>query len=180
MDFKILKNKIRWIYCPSEMSISGEKTLKDIDETAFEIEKMLWYTKDIFGEKSEKVKNEIKSIKDKLLFLYVIVESRINHLSKKDYDTMIGIHKSKLDEKITVFEKEIKEMKKELSEQNRNLLVIMGIFLSIFSIISVNISFFSQFENNDIFSWVALIIIVNLTLCGSIKFLLYSIRKITS
>ena len=179
INFDNLMEKIKWIYCPSEMTVGIKKTLEDITDIAFELDKIKWYSSDIFGKKMGKeIEVKLINIKKKLLFLYTIVESRRNSLNKKEYTKELESYKNKVNDKINNYEKEIQGLKKELSEQNKNLLVIMGIFLSIFSIISINLSFFSQFENNNLMSWLMLIIVVNVTLCGAIKFLLSCIKKI--
>ena len=45
----------------------------------------------------------------------------------------------------------------------------MGIFISIFSLIQVNLTFFSKFESLHWLSWVILILVINITLAQTIK-----------
>ena len=83
-----------------------------------------------------------------------------------------------LETRIQILEgvKEIEKLKAEIKDHDRNTLNIMGIFLSIFSLIGVNLSFFTNFESNSIISWIFLIIVVNLTLLFVVITLLLCIK----
>ena len=74
-----------------------------------------------------------------------------------------------LENKINTHDKKIEEHEKAVKEQERNMMTIMGIFISIFSLIQVNLSFFSHFESLHQFSWIALILVINITLVQTIK-----------
>ena len=74
-----------------------------------------------------------------------------------------------LENKINTHDKKIEEHEKAVKEQERNMMTIMGIFISIFSLIQVNLSFFSHFESLHWFSWIVLILVINITLVQTIK-----------
>ena len=74
-----------------------------------------------------------------------------------------------LENKINTHDKKIEEHEKAVKEQERNMMTIMGIFISIFSLIQVNLSFFSHFEGKNLQSWIVLILVINITLVQTIK-----------
>lgn len=76
---------------------------------------------------------------------------------------------NKVDEKIKNHDKKISEHEKAVKEQEKNMMNIMAIFISIFSLIGINLSFFSHFESSSLLSWVILILIINITLGETIK-----------
>lgn len=74
-----------------------------------------------------------------------------------------------LDNKINNHDKKIQEHEKAVKEQEKNMMAIMGIFISIFSLIQVNLSFFSKFESLHWTHWIILILVINITLVQTIK-----------
>ena len=64
---------------------------------------------------------------------------------------------NKVDEKIKNHDKKISEHEKAVKEQEKNMMNIMAIFISIFSLIGINLSFFFHFESSSLLSWVILI-----------------------
>lgn len=53
----------------------------------------------------------------------------------------------------------------------------MGIFISIFSLIQVNLSFFSKFESLHWTHWIILILVINITLAQTIKIIFNLIHQ---
>ena len=74
-----------------------------------------------------------------------------------------------LENKSNTHDNKIEEHEKAVKEQEKNMMTIMGIFISIFSVIQVNLSFFSHFESLNWFSWIVLILVINITLVQTIK-----------
>lgn len=77
--------------------------------------------------------------------------------------------RNKINKKIDNHDKKIQDHEKAVKEQEKNMMAIMGIFISIFSLIQVNLSFFSHFEGKKLQSWIILIIVINITLIIGIK-----------
>ena len=73
--------------------------------------------------------------------------------------------------------KELKKLIKDGEERDKKILEMMGIFLSIFSLIGVNLSFFSNIKDIDIWNILLLIVVINVLLSDAIKVIFSIIRK---
>ncbi|WP_435308554.1 hypothetical protein [Sebaldella termitidis] len=125
-------------------------------------------------EKREKFLNELmeynKNFNEIASEIYSEDESKITELSKYDLNEDLLMLESDLAQEIETlnfwirvkssqrqieilldkFSKDIEEQKKELKEHDKNILNMMGIFLAIFSLIGINVSFFaSTFSNSS-------------------------------
>ena len=96
------------------------------------------------------------------------------------FEKNLKIQSDKLDEN----EKTIQEQNKKLEDNtdkinnhDKRILEIMGIFLSIFSIIGVNLSFFSNIKDVSIWNILLLVIVINVSLSETIKVIFSIIRK---
>jgi len=68
----------------------------------------------------------------------------------------------------------------EQKEHDVKIIEIMGIFVSIVSLIMTNLSFFSNYESSNILAWIILILVVNITIIGGIIILILMIKFINS
>lgn len=116
------------------------------------------------NEKNEKLQ-EFKFLKNEIQFNYcqcfaerTKIENQTNFHNTGKIDKAIKTQYSKLENLI-----------EEQKEHDKKILEIMGIFLSIFSIIGVNLSFFSKFESLHWTHWIILILVINITLVQTIK-----------
>ena len=66
---------------------------------------------------------------------------------------------------------------KEQKEYDKKILEIMGVFLSIFSLIGVNLSFFSNIKDVSVRNILLLVIVINVSLSEAIKVIFSVIRK---
>ena len=66
---------------------------------------------------------------------------------------------------------------KEQKEYDKKILEIMGVFLSIFSLIGVNLSFFSNIKDVSVRNILLLVIVINVSLSDAIKVIFGIIRK---
>lgn len=66
---------------------------------------------------------------------------------------------------------------KEQKEYDKKILEIMGVFLSIFSLIGVNLSFFSNIKDVSVRNILLLVIVINVSLSEAIKAIFSVIRK---
>ena len=73
--------------------------------------------------------------------------------------------------------KELKKLIKDGEERDKKILEMMWIFLSIFSLIGVNLSFFSNIKDIDIWNILLLIVVINVSLSDAIKVIFSIIRK---
>ena len=68
----------------------------------------------------------------------------------------------------------------EQKEHDVKIIEIMGIFVSIVSLIMTNLSFFSNYKSSNILAWIILILVVNITIIGGIIILILMIKFINS
>lgn len=167
-----------------------EQILKNINDFLFRIdfqfdrylqkkdEKIL-FNNDKQNKKDTENKENIKEIKyDSIQHSNVIFSFSSFRIMIKDmYSDMtllsllfqIQKMNTKLENKINNHNKKIQKHEKEAKEQEKNMMTTMGIFISIFSLIQVNLTFFSKFESLHWLSWVILILVINITLAQTIK-----------
>ena len=124
------------------------------------------------NEKNEKLQ-EFKFLKNEIQFNYcqcfaerAKIENQANFHNTGKIDKAIKTQYSKLENLI-----------EEQKEHDKKILEIMGIFLSIFSLIGVNLSFFSNVKDISIWNILLLVIVINLSLSDAIKVIFSIIRK---
>ena len=153
-----------------------EQILKNINDFLFRID----FQFDRYLEKKdEKIlfNNENKKDNDKehsnIIFSFTSFKTMVEGISSNMIllSLLFQIQQMniELDNKINNHDKKIQEHEKAVKEQEKNMMAIMGIFISIFSLIQVNLSFFSKFESLHWTHWIILILVINITLVQTIK-----------
>ena len=100
------------------------------------------------------------------------VEDKINDILRKDIlnaKEELQDLKKKYNSELEEMSRKYNENQEKIKEYQNKILEIMGIFLSIFSLIGINISFFHNVGNIGILEIVFLAIMINLILVTSIK-----------
>ncbi len=94
------------------------------------------------------------------------IENQVNFHNTNKIDKVIKAQYSKLEILI-----------KEQKQYDKKILEIMGIFLAVFSLIGVNLSFFSNLKEMSIWEIILLIVVINVILSDTIKVIFSIIRK---
>lgn len=108
------------------------------------------------------------------------VEDKINDILRKDIlkdKKELQNLKDKYNSKLEEMSQKYNESQKSIKEYQNKILEIMGIFLSIFSLIRVNLSFFSKIKDISIWNILLLVIVINVSLSDAIKVIFSIIRK---
>ena len=71
----------------------------------------------------------------------------------------------------------VENLIEDQKEHDKKILEIMGVFLSIFSLIGVNLSFFSNIKDVSVWNILLLVIVINVSLSKAIKVIFSVIRK---
>ncbi|MBU3205588.1 hypothetical protein KPL33_01170 [Clostridium algidicarnis] len=72
----------------------------------------------------------------------------------------------------------MKEFDKELKDNKVNLIEILGVFIAVFSLISINVSFLGVMNNlNSILEKISMVVVINVTIILSIKTLFKLIKN---
>ena len=175
-----------------------EQILKNINDFLFRInfqfdkylqktEKKIIFNDDKQNKKDNENNEKLKEIKynsiqhSNIIFSFTSFKTMIEGISSNMIllSLLFQIQKMniELDNKIDNHDQKIKEQEKEVKEQEKNMMAIMGIFISIFSLIQVNLSFFSKFESLHWTHWIILILVINITLAQTIKIIFNLIHQ---
>lgn len=84
---------------------------------------------------------------------------------------------NKIDIAIKKQYQKLEENTEKINTYDKRILEMMGIFLSIFSLIGVNLSFFSNIKSVSIWNMLLLVIVINVSLSETIKVIFSVIRK---
>ena len=125
---------------------------------------------------------EMEQIKNKFLKEVENSQKKIDEVGTKIdfYNKELSSQKSELqknNESIEKQDEELKKNKKKIDDHDKRILEMMGIFLSIFSLIGVNLSFFSKVKDISVWNILLLVIVINLSLSDAIKVIFSIIRK---
>lgn len=125
---------------------------------------------------------EMEQIKNKFVKEVENSQEKIDEVGTKIdfYNKELSSQKSELqknNESIEKQDEELKKNKKKIDDHDKRILEMMGIFLSIFSLIGVNLSFFSNVKDISVWNILLLVIVINLSLSDAIKVLFSIIRK---
>ena len=139
----------------------------DTDTANEYIKELNSFNEEINGENRLELYSTIELLK---LYLNLIIK-----IKKENTEIIKKLEEQKM--QLEIFTKGLKTNKNKLKKYNQDILTMMGIFLSIFSIIGINISFFSNLENMDVLKIILLAFIINIILVTSIKIIFYEIKK---
>lgn len=129
----------------------------------------------------KKYGKQTKQIKELYSIYRMIVEDYKNEINENTAILLLNDRISDLErdliikelkikqEKIENLEEKYKNFLKEKKEDEKKLLNTMAMFLGIFSLIGINLSFFNSGKNSNIIEIIFLIIIINITLSDTIK-----------
>ena len=129
----------------------------------------------------KKYGKQTKQIKELYSIYKMIVEDYKNEINENTAILLLNDRISNLErdliikelkikqEKIENLEEKYKNFLKEKKEDEKKLLNTMAMFLGIFSLIGINLSFFNSGKNSNIIEMIFLIIIINITLSDTIK-----------
>ncbi|WP_374140908.1 hypothetical protein [Leptotrichia hongkongensis] len=125
---------------------------------------------------------EMEQIKNKFLKEVENSQKKIDEVGTKIdfYNKELSSQKSELqknNESIEKQDEELKKNKKKIDDHDKRILEMMGIFLSIFSLIGVNLSFFSKIKDVSVWNILLLVIVINVSLSETIKVIFSVIRK---
>lgn len=125
---------------------------------------------------------EMEQIKNKFVKEIENSQERIDEVGTKIdfYNKKLSSQKSELQKNNESIEKQGEELKKntkKINDHDKRILEMMGIFLSIFSLIGVNLSFFSNVKDISVWNILLLVIVINLSLSDAIKVIFSIIRK---
>ena len=123
--------------------------------------------------KRENIIQELKELRIDCIMVYI---QSLQEKTKIDNE-IHSFNMMKAYQNILSQKKELKKLIKDGEERNKKILEMMGIFLSIFSLIGVNLSFFSNIKDIDIWNILLLIVVINVLLSDAIKVIFSIIRK---
>ena len=123
--------------------------------------------------KRENIIQELKELRIDCIMVYI---QSLQEKAKIDNE-IHNFNMTKAYQNILSQKKELKKLIKDGEERDKKILEIMGIFLSIFSIIGVNLSFFSNIKDANIWNILLLVIVINVSLSETIKVIFSIIRK---
>lgn len=135
------------------------------------IEEMNKYMNEI--KKRENIIQELKELRIDCIMVYI---QSLQEKTKIDNE-IHSFNMMKAYQNILSQKKELKKLIKDGEERDKKILEMMGIFLSIFSLIGVNLSFFSNIKDIDIWNILLLIVVINVLLSDAIKVIFSIIRK---
>lgn len=123
--------------------------------------------------KRENIIQELKELRIDCIMVYI---QSLQEKTKIDNE-IHSFNMMKSYQNILSQKKELKKLIKDGEERDKKILEMMGIFLSIFSLIGVNLSFFSNIKDIDIWNILLLIVVINVLLSDAIKVIFSIIRK---
>lgn len=123
--------------------------------------------------KRENIIQELKELRIDCIMVYI---QSLQEKTKIDNE-IHSFNMMKAYQNILSQKKELKKLIKDGEERDKKILEMMGIFLSIFSLIGVNLSFFSNIKDIDIWNILLLIVVINVLLSDAIKVIFSIIRK---
>lgn len=123
--------------------------------------------------KQENIIQELKELRIDCIMVYI---QSLQEKTKIDNE-IHSFNMMKAYQNILSQKKELKKLIKDGEERDKKILEMMGIFLSIFSLIGVNLSFFSNIKDIDIWNILLLIVVINVLLSDAIKVIFSIIRK---
>ncbi|WP_295724601.1 hypothetical protein [uncultured Leptotrichia sp.] len=123
--------------------------------------------------KRENIIQELKELRIDCIMMYI---QSLQEKTKIDNE-IHSFNMMKAYQNILSHKKELKKLIKDGEERDKKILEMMGIFLSIFSLIGVNLSFFSNIKDIDIWNILLLIVVINVLLSDAIKVIFSIIRK---
>lgn len=135
------------------------------------IEKMNKYMNDV--ESKEEIISELKELRIGCMLLYI---QSLQGKAKIDNEVH-SFNMKKVYENIKFQYKKLEENEIEIKNHDKRILEMMGIFLSIFSLIGVNLSFFSNIKDVSVWNILLLVIVINVSLSEAIKVIFSVIRK---
>lgn len=125
---------------------------------------------------TKKRKNIIQELKELRIDCIMVYIQSLQEKTKIDNE-IHSFNMMKAYQNILSQKKELKKLIKDGEERDKKILEMMGIFLSIFSLIGVNLSFFSNIKDIDIWNILLLIVVINVLLSDAIKVIFSIIRK---
>lgn len=123
--------------------------------------------------KRENIIQELKELRIDCIMVYI---QSLQEKTKIDNE-IHSFNMMKAYQNILSQKKELKKLIKDGEERDKKILEMMGIYLSIFSLIGVNLSFFSNIKDIDIWNILLLIVVINVLLSDAIKVIFSIIRK---
>jgi hypothetical protein len=125
---------------------------------------------------------EMEQIKNKFVKEVENSQEKIDEVGTKIefYNKELSSQKSELqknNESIEQQGEELKKNTKKIDDHDKRILEMMGIFLSVFSLIGVNLSFFSKIKDISVWNILLLVIVINVSLSDAIKVIFSIIRK---
>lgn len=123
-------------------------------------------------EKKEKLQ-ELKFLRNEVQFNYCQC-----YVERAKIENQTNFHNTtKLNSFAKTQHSKVEKLIEEQKEHDKKILEIMGIFLSIFSLIGVNLSFFSNIKDISVWNILLLVIVINVSLSDAIKVIFSIIRK---
>lgn len=123
--------------------------------------------------KQENIIQELKELRIDCIMVYI---QSLQEKTKIDNE-IHSFNMMKAYQNILSQKKELKKLIKDGEERDKKILEMMGIFLSIFSLIGVNLSFFSNIKDVSVWNILLLVIVINVSLSEAIKVIFSVIRK---
>ena len=176
-------SKLRKEMFSKGMNYDSEEIQKSLDETRkiYMKQEKLFYdllhdvTNYLNSENNEKIEilQEFKFLRNEIQFNYyqcfaerTKIENQTNFHNTAKLSSLAKNQQLKMENLI-----------KEQKEYDKKILEIMGVFLSIFSLIGVNLSFFSNIKDVSVWNILLLVIVINVSLSEAIKVIFSVIRK---
>ena len=123
-------------------------------------------------EEKEKLQ-ELKFLRNEVQFNYCQC-----YVERAKIENQTNFHNTtKLSSFAKIQHSKVEKLIEEQKEHDKKILEIMGIFLSIFSLIGVNLSFFSNIKDISVWNILLLVIVINVSLSETIKVIFSIIRK---
>ena len=125
---------------------------------------------------TKKQENIIQELKELMIDCIMVYIQSLQEKTKIDNE-IHSFNMMKAYQNILSQKKELKKLIKDGEERDKKILEMMGIFLSIFSLIGVNLSFFSNIKDVSVWNILLLVIVINVSLSEAIKVIFSVIRK---
>ena len=165
------------------MTYDSEEIQKNLIETRkiyMEQEKefyvLLGNITDCLSQKKDEKKEilqELKFLRNEVQFNYCQC-----YMERAKIENQTNFHNTtKLSSFAKIQHSKVENLIEDQKEHDKKILEIMGVFLSIFSLIGVNLSFFSNIKDVSVWNILLLVIVINVSLSEAIKVIFSVIRK---